>query len=131
MINFLLAGTKPLATPDLELISLTGKLCRKPMEITIDYLLKIWGVDMPGYKDDVKNIVKNFHSDLTKLSANKLNNKESLALLQKSKKQFKFFEFMLNSKSRFVPTLLSKKADDNFLIIRDIKKIYKRQASKK
>ena len=131
MINFLLAGTKPLATPDLELISLTGKLCRKPMEITIDYLLKIWGVDMPDYQEDVKKIIKNFHKDLELLSANKLNNKESLKLLQKSKKQFKFFEFMLNSKSRFVPTLLSKKADDNFIIIRDIKKIYKSEAAKK
>lgn len=128
MINKLLEGTKPLATPDLELISLTGKLCRKPMEVTIDYLLRIWGVDMPNYKQDVENIIKNFHKNLDTLSNNRLNNKESLALLKKSKMQFRYFEFMYKSKTRFIPSLLSKKADDNFKIIRDIKKIYKQRA---
>ncbi len=129
MITKLLEGTKPLATPDLELISLTGKLCRKPIEITIDYLARIWGVKIPNYKNDVEMIMSNYHKNLTTLSANKLNNKESLALLQKARKQFLFFEFMYNSKSRFIPSLLSKKADDNFLIIRKIKMIYKQQAT--
>ena len=128
MINKLLEGTKPLATPDLELISLTGKLCRKPIEVTIDYLLRIWGVDMPNYNSDVENIIKNFHKNLDILSKNRLNNKESLALLKKSKMQFRYFEFMYKSKTRFIPSLLSKKADDNFKIIRDIKKIYKQRA---
>ncbi|SFV50330.1 hypothetical protein MNB_SV-8-461 [hydrothermal vent metagenome] len=38
---------------------------------------------------------------------------------------------MYNSKSRFIPSLLSKKADDNFVIIRKIKKIFKEQAKLK
>ena len=130
MIKRLLDGTKPLATPDLALISLTGKLCRKPIEITIDYLMKIWGVHLPNYAQDVKNIMTHYHQNLKTLSANKLNNDDSLKLLQKAKKQFLFFEFMYNSKSRFIPSLLSKKADDNFLIIRKIKKIYKQEAQK-
>ncbi|RUM66097.1 MAG: hypothetical protein DSZ06_03975 [Sulfurospirillum sp.] len=128
MINKLLDGTKPLATPDLELISLTGKLCRKPMEITIDYLLRIWGVDMPDFKQNVEKTINNFHKNLDTLSKSSLNNKESLALLQKAKKQFRYFEFMYKAKSHFIPSLLSKKADDNFKIIRDIKKIYKQRA---
>ncbi len=128
MITKLLEGTKPLATPDLELISLTGKLCRKPIEITIDYLARIWGVKIPNYHEDVEKIMKNYHKNLTTLSANKLNNKDSLALLKKAKRQFLFFEIMYKSKSRFIPSLLSKKADDNFLIIRKIKMIYKKQA---
>jgi len=130
MITKLLEGTKPLATPDLELISLTGKLCRKPIEITIDYLMRIWGIHIEGYDKDIKKIIKNYHTNLDTLLTNKLNNKESKALLSKSRKQFMFFEFMYNAKSRFIPNLLSKKADDNFLIIRSIKKIYKKQAEK-
>jgi len=128
MIDKLLEGTKPIATPELELISLTGKLCRKPMEITIDYLIRMWGVDIVNYEEEIKITISKYHKNLEKLSSNKLNNKESLALLQKAKKEFKFFEFMYNSKTKFVPSLLSKKADDNFLIIRSIKQIYKKQA---
>ncbi len=131
MIKELLKGTKPLATPELELISLTGKLCRKPMEITIDYLLKIWGVALPNYHKDVENIIKNFHKDLEELAKNPLNNEESRKLLKKSERGFKYFEMMYKSKSIFIPSLLSKKADENFKIIRDIKKIYKQNASSK
>ncbi|RUM67879.1 MAG: hypothetical protein DSZ05_01970 [Sulfurospirillum sp.] len=130
MINHLLAGTKPLATPDLELISLTGKLCRKPVEITNDYLMRIWGIKIPRYEEEVAKIIKNFHKNLKTLSANRLNNNESLTLLKKAQRQFMFFEIMYRSKTRFIPHLLSKKADDNFLIIRKIKKIYKAQAQK-
>jgi len=130
MIQKLLAGTKPLATPDLELISLTGKLCRKPVEITNDYLMRIWGVHIPGYEEEIAQIIKNFHKNLDTLRENPLNNEESLALLDKARKQFMFFEIMYNSKTRFIPNLLSKKADDNFKIIRQIKKIYKKEAQK-
>ncbi len=128
MIKRHLDGTKPLATPDLALISLTGKLCRKPVMLTIDYLLKIWGVNLLNYNEDIAQIIKNFHKNIKNLSKNRLNNEESLALLKKAERQFKFFEFMYKSKSHFIPNLLSKKADDNFLIIRQIKKIYKKEA---
>ncbi len=129
MINKLLAGTQPLATPDLELISLTGKLCRKPLEVTIDYLMRVWEIEIPNYKTEIKNTIDNYHTNLKILSANKLNNDESQALLKKAKKAFTFFEFMYNSKSRFIPSLLSKKADDNFLIIREVKQVFKKQAA--
>jgi hypothetical protein len=128
MIDKLLQGTKPIATPKLELISLTGKLCRKPMEVTIDYLMRIWGVDIPNYQKDVEGIIANYHKNLKELSTHKLNNKETLTLLKKAKREFSFFEFMHNSKTNFIPSLLSKKADDNFLIIRTIKEIYKKEA---
>ena len=129
MINKLLAGTQPLATPDLELISLTGKLCRKPLEVTIDYLMRVWEIEIPNYKTEIKGTIDNYHENLKTLSANKLNNDESQALLKKAKKAFTFFEFMYNSKSRFIPSLLSKKADDNFLIIREVKQVFKKQAA--
>ena len=129
MINQLLAGTQPIATPELELISLTGKLCRKPMEVTIDYLIRMWGVDVEDYEKNIESTIGKYHVNLKTLSANKLNNDESQELLKKAKNEFKFFEFMYKSKTKFIPSLLSKKADDNFLIIRSIKMIYKDQAS--
>jgi len=131
MIDKLLEGTLPLATPDLKLISLTGKLCRKPLEVTIDYLMRVWGIDVPNYKDDIKKTIDNFHENLKVLGANELNNEKSRALLTKSKRGFMFFEFMYKSESKFIPSLLSKKADDNFLIIREVKQVFKTQANKK
>jgi len=128
MINQLLAGTKPIATPELELISLTGKLCRKPMEVTIDYLIRMWGVDVKNYEINIENTIAKYHNNLKTLSANKLNNDKSQALLEEAHNHFKFFEFMYKSKTKFIPSLLSKKADDNFLIIRSIKQIYTKQA---
>ena len=128
MIDRLLEGTKPLITPELELVSLTGKLCRKPMEVTIDYLMRIWDVQIPNYEKSIETTITNYHKNLKELSANKLNNDETYALLKRAKREFSFFEFMYNSKTNFIPSLLSKKADDNFLIIRSIKQIYKKRA---
>jgi translation elongation factor EF-G len=129
MIDKLLEGTKPIATPELELISLTGKLCRKPMEVTIDYLIRMWGVEVEDYEKNIERTITKYHANLKILSLNELNNAESLNLLKKAKNEFKFFEFMYKSKTKFIPSLLSKKADDNFLIIRGIKQVYKKQAS--
>lgn len=129
MINKLLEGTLPLATPDLELISLTGKLCRKPLEVTIDYLMRVWGMEIPNYNEDIQKTINDFHANLEILGSNKLNNEKSQGLLQRSKRGFVFFEFMYKSKSKFIPSLLSKKADDNFLIIREVKQVFKTQAN--
>ena len=131
MIPLLLQGSKPAANGGLELLSLTGKLCRGPMKITIDYLLKIWGVHMPDYEADISNIIENFHIHLKELEKNKLNTPKTLALLEQARRGFKFFEVMYNSKTAFIPNLLSRKADDNFKIIRQIKAEYKKQLENK
>ncbi len=128
MIKKLLVGSKPLADEGLELLSLTGKLCRAPLEISIDYLMKIWKIDMPDYDTDVQGIIAGFKKHLAELSQNKLNNDESRKLLKKSENGFKYFEFMYNSKLT-VPSLLYKKANDNFDIIRAIKREYKKQVN--
>jgi hypothetical protein len=99
------------------------------MEVTIDYLIRMWGVEVEDYEKNIESTIAKYHANLKTLSKNDLNNEESLALLKKAKNEFKFFEFMYKSKTKFIPSLLSKKADDNFLIIRDIKHIYKKQAS--
>jgi hypothetical protein len=127
MIPLLLQGSKPAANGGLELLSLTGKLCRGPMKITNDYLLKIWGADLSDYEADAENIIENFHKHLKELEANPMNNEKTQALLEKARKGFMFYEMMYNAKSRFIPNLLSRKADDNFKIIRTIKAEYKKQ----
>jgi hypothetical protein len=129
MISLLLKGSKPASKGGLELLSLTGKLCRAPMKITIDYLMRIWGVDVPNYEADVKKIIKEFHENLEQLKKNPLNDKDSFELLSRVERGFKFYEIMFNSKSSFIPSLLSRKADENFQMIRKIKAIYKSRLS--
>ena len=130
MIPLLLQGSKPAANGGLELLSLTGKLCRGPMKISIDYLLRLWGAPIPDYEADIQSIIDNFHENLKELEANKLNNAHTRKLLEKARKGFIFYEMMYNSKTRFIPNLLSRKADDNFKIIRAIKAEYKKQLAK-
>jgi len=127
MIPLLLQGSKPAADGGLELLSLTGKLCRGPMKITIDYLLKLWGAPVPDYEADVRQIIDNFHENLRELEANRLNNAHTRKLLERARKGFVFYEMMYNAKTRFIPNLLSRKADDNFRIIRAIKADYKKR----
>ena len=127
MIPLLLKGSKPAAKGGLELLSLTGKLCRGPMKITIDYLLKLWGAQVPDYEADVQVIIDNFHANLKELETNPLNNDRTRKLLEQARKGFMFYEMMYNSKTRYIPNLLSRKADDNFRIIRAIKAEYKKQ----
>jgi len=129
MIPLLLKGSGPIAkkTDGLELLSLTGMLCRGPMQISIDYLLKIWGADMPGYEEEMTKIIKDFHTHLETLKANRLNDEKSLKLLRDASNGFRYFEMMYNAKSTFVPSLLSHKADQNFQIIREIKSIYRQK----
>ena len=133
MIPLLLEGTMPIAkkTGGLELLSLTGKLCRGPLKISIDYLLKLWGVDIPQYESEMENIIENFHKNLEELKSNPLNNDKSMKLLKRAEDGFRYFEFMHNSKNIFIPSLLSRKADENFMIIREIKKIYKSEVENK
>ncbi len=126
MIPLLLQGSKPAAKGGLELLSLTGKLCRGPMKITIDYLLRIWGVEMPDYEADVSAIIDRFHANLAELEKNPLNNARTHALLDKVRKGFMFYEMMYNAPTRFIPNLLSRKADKNFRLIRQIKAEYKK-----
>ena len=125
MIPLLLQGSKPASKGGLELLSLTGKLCRGPMKITIDYLLRIWGVEIPNYEDEVEMIIENFHKHLTKLMMNPLNTEKSDKLLKDVKRGFMFYEVMYKSQKNFIPNLLSRKADENFSLIREIKAIYK------
>ena len=122
-------GVKPLVTPKMRLLSLTGKLCKKPFEITIDYLMAIWGIKDKQYTAHIDKIIASYAEKLKILSANSLNNAESQKLLKEAKEQFMYFEFAHQRGTLFIPSLLSKKADNNFRIIREIKKIFKRKTA--
>ena len=53
-----------------------------------------------------------FKTSLVELNKSSLNTEEITKLLAKVKRSFMFFEMMNRSKSKFVPTLISKKSND-------------------
>ena len=76
------------------------------------YMLKVWGIDDPQFKEKMNKAMDLFRTSQEKLMASSMNTDEINALLKKSKKSFMFFEMMNKSKSKFIPTLIYKKSND-------------------
>ena len=76
------------------------------------YMLKVWEVEDPQFKTKLDDAMKLFKTSLGELEKSSLNTDEIKALLAKVKRSFIFFEMMSKSKSKFVPTLISKKSND-------------------
>jgi len=76
------------------------------------YMLKVWEVEDPQFKTKLDDAMKLFKTSLAELEKSSLNTDEIKALLAKVKRSFMFFEMMSKSKSKFVPTLISKKSND-------------------
>ena len=76
------------------------------------YMLKVWEVEDPQFKTKLDDAMKLFKTSLDELEKSTLNTDEIKTLLTKVKRSFMFFEMMSKSKSKFVPTLISKKSND-------------------
>ena len=119
-----LGKAKVLATKSFKAVGMTGGLCRDPLYMSNTYLMKIWGVDLPDYNAIMEKHITHFHTNITKLKAFQGNNDETKAYIAKSEKAFLFFTFMYKALNRAIPTLISEKADNIFLYIRTLKKLY-------
>jgi nitrate/nitrite-specific signal transduction histidine kinase len=76
------------------------------------YMLKVWEVEDPQFKTKLDDAMKLFKTSLDELEKSTLNTDEIKTLLAKVKRSFMFFEMMSRSKSKYVPTLISKKSND-------------------
>ena len=119
-----LGKAKVLAKKSFKAVGMTGGLCRDPLYMSNTYLMKIWGVDLPDYNAIMEKHIAHFQTNITKLKAFQGNNDETKAYIEKSEKAFLVFSFMYKESSSSVPTLISKKADNIFLYIRTLKKLY-------
>ena len=75
------------------------------------YMLKVWGVDDPQFKEKMNKAMDLFRTSAEKLLSYEKNTPEIEALLKKAKKSFMFFEIMNKSSSRFTPTLIYEKSN--------------------
>ncbi len=95
-----------------EIVNKAGRQRMLSQRMASLYMLKVWEVEDPQFKNKLDDAMKLFKTSLAELEKSDLNTDEINILLAKVKRSFMFFEMMSRSKSKYVPTLISKKSND-------------------
>jgi len=88
------------------------------------YMLKTWGIDDPKFKFKMRESINFFKNSLYKMLNSKETNPTNKARIEKVMKEFKFFEIMNRSKTKFIPTLIYDKTDKIHKILTQITQEY-------
>lgn len=88
------------------------------------YMLKTWGIDDPKFNFKMRESINFFKNSLYKMLNSKQSTPETKIVIEKVMNEFKFFEIMNRSKTKFIPTLIYDKTDKIHKSIRKITKAY-------
>jgi len=95
-----------------KIINMSGRQRMLSQRMASLYMLKVWGVDDPQFKEKMTKTMDLFKTSLATLMASPMSTPEIMTLLKRAKKSFMFFEIMNKSSSKFIPTLIYKKSNE-------------------
>ncbi len=113
-----------------ELVNTAGRQRMLSQRMASLYMLKVWGVNDPEFKQKLDDALTLFKQSNETLEKADINTDETKKLLVKVKRAFMFFEMMNRSKSKFVPSLIYKKSDDILKNMNQVTELYVAEESK-